>query len=290
MASKSSFELAVEERYRLQQREKEKRANELLQVEHEHVVAEWLAARQQGRNMQPASEETAKTCEARGGCSWPEAMAVLFAAHSAGAPPVMHSMTPAEQWLKPTVEMNTSKPHVGGVSCQRMRGDFLSPADFMAFVHNSQPVVLEGLLSNWSALSNKWDMDYLLQRVGNSTVKVYASPDGTFESVVRASDPIAPSGQPACTGCAPSDLVLLRPAETEMSFEQFWNLVDRRGLFADRRAKLAHLYLQKHPLRRWQHLAAEAAPRPHELIAPWLRLEHELLWLAAEGQCTRGSQ
>lgn len=68
-----------------------------------------------------------------------------------------------------------------------------------------------------------------------------------------------------------------------MTFEKFSHVSDR--------VRLSRLYLQKHPLDQWatHGLAAEATPRPHEHLAPWLHLEHELLWLSAEGLCTHAA-
>ena len=72
------------------------------------------------------------------------------------------------------------------------------------------------------------------------------------------------------------------PAETETSFEHFLWLI--RG-YANRRASF---YLQKHALRKWEAhgLRADASPPPHEKLAPFLRLQHELLWMSTH--CTVG--
>ena len=68
--------------------------------------------------------------------------------------------------------------------------------------------------------------------------------------------------------------VLLRPAETETSFEHFLWLI--RGYANPERASF---YLQKHALRKWEAhgLRADASPPPHETLAPFLRLQHELV-------------
>lgn len=103
--------------------------------------------------------------------------------------------------------------------------------------------MLTGLLSDWPAV-RKWSWQYLVEHAANSTVKLYASPDGEYESVRRASEPIAPIGQPACEGCEnPDELVLLRPAETEVPFSLFARLVDLS--YANQ--EHASFYLQKHP-------------------------------------------
>eukprot|EP00966_Prymnesium_polylepis_P108330 2507444-Prymnesium_polylepis.2 len=46
----------------------------------------------------------------------------------------------------------------------------------------------------------------------------------------------------------------------------------------------AVFYLQKHPMHKWaaQGLQAELRPMPHERIAPFLRLNNELLWLSLQ--------
>ena len=77
--------------------------------------------------------------------------------------------------------------------------------------------------------------------------------------------------------------MLLRPAETETSFEHFLWLI--RGYANPERASF---YLQKHALRKWEAhgLRADASPPPHEKLAPFLRLQHELLWMSTH--CTVG--
>jgi hypothetical protein len=131
-----------------------------------------------------------------------------------------------------------------------------------------------------------WSWQHFLDRAANSTVKLYASPDGEYESVRHASDPLAPMGQPACSECEdPNELVLLRPAETEVPFSLFARLVDAQTPYENHES--ARFYLQKHPLHRWskEGLATEAQPPPHARLAPFLRLQHEFLWLSAAGDC-----
>jgi hypothetical protein len=277
------FQQALRTRYALQDREKREARRPRLSEEEESILREWHAISQPAAR-QPAVDEANAVCQARpGGCSWMQAMAILFAAHDAGAPPsVSAKQNVASQWLEPTSTMNTSMPAIDG-ACARVHASTLTRADMLRLVQTSQPIVIEGLLDRWPALQT-WSVEHFLSHAANATVKVYMSPDGEYEGVRRASDPLEPHGQLVCSQCEPDELVLLRPAETEMSFDSFVHLAN---VSTYPNWELAQFYLQKHSLHKWaaEGLAAEAAPRPHEQLAPWLRMEHELLWLSAGGTC-----
>lgn len=192
------------------------------------------------------------------------------------------TMDATQRWAWPTEAMQSSIPLQDVSECMRVPGETLSPAAFLKLVRTSQPVVLSGLLSNWSSLAS-WSLDHLLQRARNSTVKVYSSPDRDFESVRQASDLLPPHGQRVCSDCTPDEPVLIRPAETEIPFSTFAWLIS--GAYENR--ERANFYLQKHEVRKWtsEKLVDDVSPAPHERIAPYLRLEHELLWLSGEGHC-----
>lgn len=219
-AAESRFQRALRARYQLQRADQERRHRSSKEFNDATIVQEWRSKRG-NTTMLPAANEAATTCGARGGCTWQEAMAVLFAAHTAGAPTGLpQPLSAGEKWLKPTQEMNASLPAADS-ECQRIDGSKLSPAEFLRLVRGSHPVVIEGLLTGWLAMQ-RWSMRHLLERARNSTVKVYASPDEEFEAVVRASDPIA-SGQPACMGCRPEEVCSL-PREPRLALCNYCRL------------------------------------------------------------------
>lgn len=279
----STLEAAIAERHALQRRESERGAPPPTEVE-AAMTNEWLAFQAtQSTDEPPLSpeESTSRLCAARrDGCSWVEAMVVLALASGPDDNRPAATSSPLD-WDRPTQQMLGSLPAADGEACPRVDGASLSPAEFLReYVAKSRPVVTSNLLTDWEA-SRTWSLEHLWSRAANETVKVYASPDGEFEAVRVARERMPPDGEPVCAGCEEGEHVLIRPAETETTFDHFRWLVD--GYENPERARF---YLQKHPLRRWRGvgLAAEASPPPHEALAPWLKVDHELLWLSS-GQC-----
>ena len=142
----------------------------------------------------------------------------------------------------------------------------------------SKPVVITGLLAGWEALT-RWSPEYLWRKARDSRVKLYSSPDGDFESVRGSHEELTSGGGKVCAGCSPDETVLSRPAETEISFEHFLWLAD--GYSNPERASF---YLQKHPIHKWAAygLDEDVRPQPHDRIAPFLKLNSELLWLSLQ--------
>ena len=268
---------ALADRFALQAREKAEALAHARPWEHGALHTELLAARLPNVSASVVAE---RFCRSRGGCTWAEAMVVLSAAHDAGAPAPTSDQRRAA--AASTAEMQASVPAHDGAACEAVDAAALDPATFLRrYVRGSRPVVLRGLLDAWAA-PQRWTLEYLWERAANSTVKVYASPDGDFEGV-RPAHARGARGGPLCAGCGADEEVLLRPAETETSFEHFLWLI--RGYANPERASF---YLQKHALRKWEAhgLRADASPPPHEKLAPFLRLQHELLWMSTH--CTVG--
>ena len=290
--------LALRERYALQDREQSSppllsEAEASLREAASRYVDEAIAVDPQGFNVSTAEQHARSFCAARrGGCSWVDALALLTRAHE--ALPKQSSSGPAD-WERATRAMGGSRPARKLEACERVPAASLDAATFFdRHVVASRPVVITGLLDKWEAARRdsprRWDLDYLWRRAANSTVKVYVSPDGEYEAVRRAGEVVG--DERVCAACADADeLVLMRPAETELRLEHFMWLVD--GYTNPERARF---YLQKHPMRKWRlsanaeerSLADDVKPAPHELLAPYLRLAHELLWLSGPGTCTTG--
>jgi len=289
--------LALRERYALQGREQSSppllsEAEASLREATRRYVDEASATDPTGFNASTAEQHARRFCAARrGGCSWADALALLARAHEVLP---KQSNGPAE-WERATRAMSGSRPARTLEACERVSATSLDAATFFErHVVASRPVVITGLLDKWEAARRgsprRWDLEYLWRRAANSTVKVYVSPDGEYEAVRRAGEVVG--DERVCAACADADeLVLMRPAETELRLEHFLWLVD--GYANPERARF---YLQKHPVRKWRlspnagerSLADDVKPAPHEQLAPYLRLAHELLWLSGPGTCTTG--
>ena len=278
---RETLHAALRERYELQSREKSQATRSEADAALHGEVEAFLAQRP---NNSSAPETLTKLFCAgrRGGCSWPEALVALALAFEGTPQP---RREPADN-ERATQRMAGSRPTQPLEACSRVPAASLDPATFLEqYVAASRPVVLTGLLDDWAAVqpssSRRWDLDYLWRKAANSTVKAYISPDGEFEAVRRADEVVG--GERVCAGCAADELVLMRPAETEVRLEHFLWLV--KGYENPERAAF---YLQKHPLSKWRALGLveDVTPPPHERLAPFLRPLHELLWLAT--QCTVG--
>ena len=52
-----------------------------------------------------------------------------------------------------------------------------TPLEFMKYVHRNRPFIVRGGCADWPAV-RKWNLDYLLQKVGASTVEIAETPRG----------------------------------------------------------------------------------------------------------------
>lgn len=52
-----------------------------------------------------------------------------------------------------------------------------TPLEFMKYVHRNRPFIVRGGCADWPAV-RKWNLDYLLQKVGTSTVEIAETPLG----------------------------------------------------------------------------------------------------------------
>jgi len=112
-------------------------------------------------------------------------------------------------------------------SCPRI-GIPDQPTFFQQHLFRSRPVVIEGGARVWPAMS-KWTMDYLKDLYGSLKIHIKLTEDGNFEGVENASlwDNYRKDRIPekVARQLAHPDLVVVRPATTEMQFSKFLDYI-----------------------------------------------------------------
>ena len=112
-------------------------------------------------------------------------------------------------------------------SCPRI-GILDQPTFFQQYILRSRPVVIEGAAKVWPALS-KWTMSYLKDLYGSLKIHIKLTKDGNFEGVENASlwDNHRKDWIPekVASQLAHPDLVVVRPATTEMQFSKFLDYI-----------------------------------------------------------------
>lgn len=89
------------------------------------------------------------------------------------------------------------------------------------YVGNSRPVVINGMIDDWPALSKWQDDEYLCSALGDTLVPVNYSPNGRADSIVKL---FTPSNQPSSSAASTkSELVFAKPCEEQVSFRKFFS-------------------------------------------------------------------
>lgn len=214
-------------------------------------------------------------------CSWDDALflfGLLSEVNYSGA----EVLSAEEKWLKPTQHLQKHKHEKEKSTCVRLKS-LPTAAEFLYYyVSRSVPFVVEGGVAKWGA-TRKWhNSTYLIEMLRNERVRVYASLDGDFEKVQRRSEAMRLLSDYGIKyedqDGAEEEMLLIRPAETEMSFEQYMFLSSSRYVNSERAA----FYLQKHDMRQWSHvpnITTDLLPDTFA-FAKMLSLEHFLLWMA----------
>lgn len=123
---------------------------------------------------------------------------------------------------------NLYSPSEAVEECVRLQS-VPSKADFFRdYAFRSRPVVIENAVHSWPAMK-KWTSDYLRERYGQQMVHIKLTPDGIFEGVENAnlwSDYSEDWIPTAVKSQLPfPDLVVVRPATTEMNFSEFLDFI-----------------------------------------------------------------
>lgn len=104
---------------------------------------------------------------------------------------------------------------------------------FQQFLFQSKPVIIEGGVKSWPAMK-KWTIEYLKQLYGNNKIHIKLTEDGNFEGVESSKlwkdyrDDWIP--EHVKTQLPHPDLVVVRPATTEMTFSDFLDLISSGNL------------------------------------------------------------
>ena len=111
--------------------------------------------------------------------------------------------------------------------CKRIRVP--DSAEFLQeYLLRSRPVVIEDAVRNWPAM-RKWTMDHFHSEFGNQEIHIKLTPDGIFEGVESAMlwedfhDKWIPNTVKSQLSFP--DLVVVRPATSEMRFSDFLDLI-----------------------------------------------------------------
>uniref|UniRef100_A0A7S3LS38 JmjC domain-containing protein n=1 Tax=Aplanochytrium stocchinoi TaxID=215587 RepID=A0A7S3LS38_9STRA len=238
---------------------------------------EWSSDESEGKNIK--------------GCTWFEVTVLFHSLVEAGASSD-YQLSIEDLWIKPTeMLMNKKRVDSYGSSCRRVKNP--SMEEFFSMVLHSEPVIIEDAIDGWDAL-NKWDLNYLRDQVGNTTVIVYSSDDGKFEKVATVHElsmlpdylsSAAEIGVPMDIENDLNELLIVRPGESEVTFSQFVEMVQEtekeKSMFPDNVAPI--LYLQKHALSKWftvnKNIREDILPNIGDGWSDFLMLDHHLLWL-----------
>lgn len=99
---------------------------------------------------------------------------------------------------------------------------------FPEYLFRSRPVIIENAIKDWPAVK-KWRTEYLRKEFGNQEIHIKLTPDGNFEGVEKATlwgdyhDDWIP--EKVKTQLHFPDLVVVRPATTEMIFSDFLDFI-----------------------------------------------------------------
>ena len=122
-------------------------------------------------------------------------------------------------------------PKEAAEDCKRIKS---SQTDdfFQEFFFRSRPIVLEGAVKDWPAMS-KWTTEYLRELYGDKEIHIKLTQDGNFEGVESAThwgnyrDDWIPDDVKKQLPFP--DLVVVRPATTEMKFSDFLDFISTRN-------------------------------------------------------------
>ena len=101
-------------------------------------------------------------------------------------------------------------------------------AFFQEYLLRSRPVVIENAISNWPAI-RKWTTNYFYKKYGSQEVHIKLTPNGNFEGVESGKlwgdykENWIP--ERVKSQLLFPDLVVVRPATTEMRFSDFLDLI-----------------------------------------------------------------
>ena len=162
-----------------------------------------------------------------------------------------------DAWGKPSRILQMAYPPRGQTTCESVEGPPSDIEFYEKYVSRGRPVIFRGAAKEWSAVSKGlWSLKYLSDRVGNERVKVYASPTRDFEAPTTmrnvrswyARAKIDRSVYEAADASIEDEQnVIMRPAETELTFREYVYLTTNYS-----NPENAVFYLQKHPLAKWR--------------------------------------
>ena len=258
--SQSSFYQAYQKRLELQNRKQ----SHLLQLDRESHLkqsfSKWSSSRSKGLS-KISFEVVQQFCKQKveHGCSWQEAHVLLYDAYSRETTnrQTMSNREMIQEWILPTEALRGSLPSNSKNSrCVRLK-KFPTQIEFIQkYLTKSVPFVVEGGLvkkQKWKAIG-KWNLRYLNKTLYNEKIKLYISLDGDFEKIQSVRDwkrtvkrylnYDSPQDE---SDVKDDELIMIRPAETEFSFDNFTYLSTR---YLNEEG--ASFYLQKHDLRLWK--------------------------------------
>jgi jumonji domain-containing protein 7 len=183
------------------------------------------------------------------------------------------------KWILPTKTLSRSAPSPNQNTCDII--DYIpTAAEFLnSYVSLSKPLVIKGGVKRWPALdSHRWTVDYLQSRVNNSIVKVYISPDSDFEAPKAMRDyrrllryvTSGKKGSPQDSEISDDEFILVRPAETEFTFNEFVHLLTNYS----NPYPGSTFYLQKHSIYSWENTKLPNDLRPALFDEDYLQLHH----------------
>lgn len=244
----------------------------------------------------------------KGGCNYQQAYILLLHDFKHN-PRWSKSRSFAEQWQRPSELLEQAYPRPGQKECDVLERAPSSREFYEHYVSKGKPVIIRGGVAGWPAVGKRqWDISYLVDRVGDETVKVFISPTTDFEAPMTMGDYRSLLRRVVTDGEDHRDIdasiaddvsVLMRPAETEFTFREYAYLTLNYS-----NAEKATFYLQKHPMIKWKEagllkdlmpsLFEDSKPRRKKLNsrrkrdgksknnggwARFLALEHWLLWM-----------
>lgn len=158
--------------------------------------------------------------------------------------------------------------------CRRIRMPERSEF-FQEYLLRSRPVIIENAIAGWPAMQ-KWTMEYFHEEIGSKEVHLKLTPDGVFEGVEAASlwsgyhDDWIPEAVKSQLEFP--DLVVVRPATTEMKFSSFLDLISSGN-------RTYSAYLEYSSIFQYMpQLVADVAELP--MVQGRLELRHLNMWLS----------
>lgn len=247
------FRVAVLKRSEIDSRHREENSKSARLISH---YDDYIGELSPGSGDSTTSGRVRRFCRRiRQGCSYQEAY-VLLGHDSARSRHRTRSFD--EEWRLPSDILLRAMPSRGQHRCRSIHHTPTSKEFYEDYVSKGVPVIIRGGVSIWPAVSlRKWSLQYLMDRVGNDTVKVYVSPNSDFEAPTTMGTYRSWLSSVVGKGNEHSQLdnsiddtepVLVRPAETEFSFPEYAYLTKNYS-----NPERAVFYLQKHPLKKWEH-------------------------------------